>query len=221
MKNLLCLAATAFLLLSCKDSSLHNSFIYFSEAQPTNVETITMFPKKYLHTYSMDYAHQLIIKPKCIYLNEIETVITSKLELDSLPELELRNNQVYDTSSKKAFKTFIKGDSISFEIEHQDTLFSFAENEIAKEYKSALILNKKVNNHYQTSIIKFSNLSMHHIQLGTKKDFVKINNELKIPFQTLTNNTDTLYVIVSPSRADFRKLLRKEGFEYQSNYLFR
>ena len=221
MKKYLILAAFAVAMVSCKDSGLNNSFIYFSEAQPTNVDAINEFPKKFVRTYTMDYSHRLIVEPKCAYIKEIETINTFKSELDSIPNLELRNNQIFDKSENKTYKTFIKGDTISFEIERLDTIFSFAENEIAKEYKSALILNKEVDGKYLTRIIKLKNIGATHTQLGTKKDFTKLKSELKIPFVAEMQENDTLHVVLTPTRAHFRKLLRKEGFEYESNYLFK
>lgn len=221
MKKYFILAAFAVAIVSCKDHGFNNIFIYFSEAQPTNVDEITAFPKKFVRTYTMDYSHRLIVEPKCAYIKEIETITAIKSELDSIPELEFRNNQVFDKSENKHYKTFVKGDTIAFEIERLDTIFSFAENEIAKEYKSSLILNKEIDGKYQTSILKLSTVGAKHIQLGTKKDFEKLNTELKIPFKTVIEENDTLHVILTPSRADFRKLLRREGFEYESNYLFK
>jgi len=221
MKKYFILVAFAVTIISCKDHGLNNSFIYFSEAQPTNVDEITAFPKKFVRTYTMDYSHRLIVEPKCAYIKEIETITAIKSELDSIPELEFRNNQVFDKSENKSYKTSVKGDTIAFEIERLDTIFSFAENEIAKEYKSSLILNKEIDGKYQTSILKLSTVGAKHIQLGTKKDFEKLNTELKIPFETVIEENDTLHVILTPSRADFRKLLLREGFEYESNYLFK
>jgi hypothetical protein len=221
MKNLLILLVATLFFTSCKKSALNNSFINFSEAQPTNVDAITEFPKKFVGSYAMDYSHRLVIAPKYICINEIETITALKAELDSIPEFELRNNQVFDKSENKSYKTFIKGDTVAFEVERLDTIFSFAENEIAKEYKSSLVLNKKVDENYVTSIIKVSSLGMKHIQLGTKKDFTKLKDELKIPFATEMKENDTLHVVLTPSRADFRKLLRKDGFEYESSYLFK
>lgn len=221
MKKYFILAAFAVAVVSCKDHGLNNSFIYFSEAQPTNVDEIIAFPKNFVRTYTMDYSHRLIVEPKCAYIKEIETITAIKSELDSIPELEFRNNQVFDKSENKSYKTSVKGDTIAFEIERLDTIFSFAENEIAKEYKSSLILNKEIDGKYQTSILKLSTVGAKHIQLGTKKDFEKLNTELKIPFETVIEENDTLHVILTPSRADFRKLLRREGFEYESNYLFK
>ena len=104
MKKYLILASFALAMASCKDSGLNNSFVYFSEAQPTNVDEITAFPKKFVRTYTMDYSHRLVVQPKCAYILEIETLTALKSELDSIPEFELRNNQVYDKSENKAYK---------------------------------------------------------------------------------------------------------------------
>ena len=221
MKKHLILAIFALTIVSCKESGLSNSFIYFSEAQPTNVDEIDEFPKRFVRTYTMDYSHRLVVQSKCAYILEIETLTALKSELDSIPEFELRSNQVFDKSENKAYKTFVKGDTIAFEIERLDTIFSFAKNEIAKEYKSSIVLNKEVDGNYQTSILKLSTIGAKHIQLGTKKDFKKLNSEFKIPFSTEMKENDTLHVVLTPSRADFRKLLRKEGFEYENNYLFK
>ena len=221
MRKLLVLFAVSFIVLSCKESTLNNSFIFFSEAQPTNVDAITAFPKKFIGTYALDYSHSMQIESKVIYIKETETISLRKSEFDSIPELEMRNNQVYDKAENKTYKTFIKGDTIAIEYENLDTIFSFAANEIAKEYKSSLVLNKKVDDKYVTSIIKLATIGMQHIQLGTKNDFTKMQQELKIPFVAKMNENDTLNVLLSPSRADFRKLLRKDGFDYQRNYLFK
>ena len=221
MKKYLILAAFALAMVSCKDHGLNNSFIYFSEAQPAKVAEIKEFPNKFVRTYTMDYSHRLVVQPKCAYILEIETLTALKSELDSIPEFELRNNQVFDKSENKAYKTFVKGDTIAFEIERLDTIFSFAKNEIAKQYKSSLILNKEIDGKYQTSILRLSTVGAKHIQLGTKKDFTKLNSELKIPFVTEMKENDTLHVVLTPSRADFRKLLRLDGFEYATLYLMK
>jgi hypothetical protein len=81
-----------------------------------------------------------------------------------------------------------------------------------------LILNKKVNDNYQVSYIKITNLGNKYIQLGTKKDASLIQNTLKIPRDVIIENSDTTHIILAASRADFRKLLRLDRMEYQSNY---
>lgn len=217
---------TAFIVLitmlfSCKNDQLRNSYIYFNEPQPANVETITSFPKKYIGTFSRDYSNSLRIESKYVLKININSFDATKKQLDSLPELEFKNNVVYDKATKKAYKTFVNNDTIQWEIEELDTLFSFAENEIAKIYKSSLILNKEIDGNYLVNIIKFDFLSNKYLQLGTRKDFTIINNLLKIPFEANVENSDTTFVVLKPSRSDLRKLLRLDGFEYEKMYYFK
>ncbi|MDD5150502.1 MAG: hypothetical protein PHC28_08475, partial [Flavobacterium sp.] len=60
-----------------------------------------------------------------------------------------------------------------------------------------------------------------YIQLGKRKDFVKITDQLKILFDVNVENNDTIFVVLKPSRDDFRKLLRLDGFEYEKMYYFK
>lgn len=218
---------SAFLLLiaiaftSCKQTVLGDSYICFNEPQPINVEAIKSFSKNYLGTFSMDYSIQLTVNPTNIILSQIDTLEATPKELDSLPEFEFKNNQVYDKESKKAYKTFVKNDTIKWEIKRLDTIFSFAENEVAKIYKCSLILNTQVDGNYQVSYIKYNGLGTEFVQLGTKKDAKVILEKIKIPNEIITENNDTTHVIFTPTRGDFRKLLRLDGMEYETNYHFK
>ncbi|MBX9808452.1 MAG: hypothetical protein K2X95_11715 [Flavobacteriaceae bacterium] len=221
MRNKIALLVLIITLFSCKNDQLKDSYIYFKEPQPTDIESITSFPKTYIGTFGQDYSHLLKIESKYVIKIEIESFDVTKKQLDSLPELEFKNNSVYDKATQKAYKTVVKNDAIQWETERLDTLFSFAENETAKIYKSSLILNKEINGKYQVSIIKFDFSSNKYIQLGTRKDFTKINNLLKIHFDANLENNDTTYVVLKPNRSDFRKLLRIDGFEYEKIYYFK
>ena len=208
-------------IFSCRNEQLSNSYIYFDEPQPTDVENVFSFPKKYTGTFGRDHSHLLKVESKYIINIEIASFNATKNQLDSLPELEFKNNRVYDKASQKVYKTIVKNDNIQWEVEQLDTLFSFAENETAKIYKSSLILNKAIDGKYQVNIIKFDFASNKYLQLGTQKDFTIINNFLKIPFDANIENNDTTYVVLKPSRSDFRKLLRMNGFEYEKIYYFK
>lgn len=221
MKNKIAFLVLVATLFSCKNDQLTNSYIYFNEPQPTDVEIVTKFPNKYIRTFNRDYSHQLKVESKYVIKVEIESFDATKKQMDSLPELEFKNNIVYDKATQKAYKTFVKNDTIQWETERLDTIFSFAENEVAKIYKSSLILNKEVNGNYLVNIIKFDFSSNKYLQFGTRKDFIKIKEQLKIPFEANVENNDTTFVILKPSRADFRKLLRLDGFEYERMYYFK
>lgn len=208
-------------LFSCKDDRLTDSYIYFNEPQPTDVENATSFSNKYIGTFGRDSSHQLKIESKYVIKIEVISFDAAKKQMDSLPDFEFKNNIVYDKATQKAYKTVVKNDTIQWETEELDTLFSFAANETAKIYKSSLILNKKMDGNYLVNIIKFDFSNHKYIQLGTRKDFIKIKNELKIPFDVNVENNDTTFVILKPNRASFRKLLRMEGFEYEKEYDFK
>lgn len=210
-----------FVLLSCKQPQLENSYILFSQTQPVNVTSVTEFSQKKLGSFTMNYSQRLVIESKKIYFVSIESTVLLKPQFDSIQYLEIRNSQVFDNVKNETYKTVIKGDTITFEKQHFQTLFSFAENETAKEYKSSLILNKKIDGKYVVNIINFNVAGLRYIQLGTENDFDKLNRELKIPYEAIVDQNDTVNVILNPARADFRKLLRLEGFEYESNYYFK
>jgi hypothetical protein len=201
-------------LLSCKDDALSDSYILFTEPQPANVDAISSFPENYWGTYGknsdrikIDFQHMITIN--------VNFYDRPKSEIDSVPGFEFKNNKVYDKFTNEACKTSINQNNIvHWEVATMDTVFSFSKNQIAKSYKSSLILNKKVDDNYQVSIIKMDSNNPQYIQLGTKEDFQKLQTELKIPFKTI----DSTRALLSPSRADFRKLLRLNGFEYQKNF---
>ena len=195
-------------------------FIFFDNPQPENVDAVTSFPKKYLGTFAMNNSNLIQIEPQFVI-----KIFTTKEEatlkkIDSIPEITFKNQVVYNRKSKEAYRTEVKNDTIRWEIQERDTLFSFSKNEIAKIYKSCLVLNKESNGNYIVNIVKFSFSNNRYIQIGTKKDLEIIKN-LKIPFTPQVEGLDTLNVVLHPSRGDMRRLLRQEGFEYDNYYYFK
>lgn len=218
MKKISLLLLVSILFISCKEHVLSDSFIYFSEAQPVNVDAITSIPQKYRGTYSMNHSREMDIQSRTIIVTQIDTLQATKSELDSIPGIQFKNNQVYDTERNVYYATLVKNDSITWKMTSSDTIFSFAENEVAKIYKSSLILNKQINGNVQVNILKINPNGLTEIQLGTKNDANVIQNKLHISREIIIQNSDTTRIILTPTRADFRKLLRLEDFEYQNKY---
>jgi hypothetical protein len=218
MKKLALVFVLSVLMVSCKQTTLSDSFIYFNEPQPINVDVINSFPKKYQGTFVLDDSNILIVQEQCIFKKQIDSIEISKKDLDSIPEIQFKDGQVFDKNSHKKYKATIVNDTISWQQVQIDTIFSFSENEIAKEFKSSLILNKKGADNYQVSYIKYTNSSNKYIQLGTKKDASLIQNTIGIPRDVVIENSDTTHFVLKASRADFRKLLRLDGMEYQTIY---
>lgn len=213
MKSKKILALIILTLFSCKNEELSNSYILFDAPQPSNVAPITSFPEKYIGTFGTQ-SKQLKIDLKHIINIDINFYDKTKSEMDSVTGFELKNNKVYDKETHQVYITTIKDNNIHWEVAFADTVFSFNKNETAKLYKSSIVLNKKHNDGYQVSMINFGFNEVTYIQLGTKTDYLKLKAEMKIPSQKI----DSSNVILSPSRADFRKLLRIKGFEYEKTY---
>ena len=203
------------LFASCKDAVLKNSFICFDQSQPVNVSDIASVPSKNQGDFLLSDASNLIVQQKYILRKKRDTIVVSKTEFDSMGNMEYKKGYVYDKDTRKSFKATFKNDSIAWNEVQVDTLFSFADNEIAKWYKSSLILNKKVNGTYQVNYIQYSKSGVKFVQLGTKKDLDNILYKIHIPSVLEIKGKDTLHVVLSPSRSDFRKLLRMKGMEFE------
>lgn len=215
-KIVLFLVATS--LLSCESHQLNDSFILFSEVQPANVDEITHFPQKYIGEYSFDATHKILVQSKYIILKDIDSLEMTKKELDSIQTAELKGNKVLDKETGKLYDVRFKGDTIFWEMANLDTIFSFDEGEVAKLFKQSIILNKEQENGVQVSCINFKGLKGKYIQLGTKKDYKYLKSKLKTNPTIIKENGDTTNVVLTFSRGDFRRLLREEGWEYESSF---
>lgn len=213
----LILIATLF---SCKDDDLaeKDSYIFFDKAQPVDVAAVTSFPENNLGTFAIDYSRSITIEPKKIIKRFVNHHECSLKLIDSMPEFEYKNKVIYERETNLPCKTTIKNDIAYWQTETLTTIFSFDTNETAKIYKSDIILNKEYYGSYIVNILKFDLTSNKYTQFGTRNDFLKINQQLNIPFHANVESSDTTYVILCPSHADFRKLLRMEGFEYDKFY---
>ncbi|WP_282787503.1 hypothetical protein [Flavobacterium croceum] len=209
-----------FFVYSCKDSALENTFIYFNQPQPQNVDIVNEIPLKFQGKFSLNFNESIIVKPKCILKEITEDFLKKRTTLDSL-NLRYESGYVIEKETGKKHEASIKNDSIYWKTSINDTLFSFANNEIIKVYKSSLILNREINNLYQVNILSFSTTYNKYLQLGTLKDAYKIEKQLHIPREVVMNQQDTAYVLLKPTRADFRKLLRMKEFEFETYYFLK
>jgi hypothetical protein len=88
-------------MVSCKQTNLLDSFIYFNEPQPANVDEINSFPKKYQGTFTLDNSNLLIVQERCIFKKQIDTIEISKKDLDSIPEIQFKDGQIFDKNTQK------------------------------------------------------------------------------------------------------------------------
>lgn len=219
MKNLFLCITAIIILTSCGEKKI-NTNIYFDTPQPIKEKNLSEIPKKYFGTYTLNYSKQLIINPKYILeriVNEDNYFTMS--ELDSIEDnWILKNGQLYDIYEKKYYKTHISNDTIYFETEYLDTIFSFNSNEILREFKGSLVLNYTESGKYQVSWIHFGRV-VKMVELGDLKDFDMIKSELKLEEEKI-EKIDSTHFLLKFEQADFRKMHRLDKFSYESFYYY-
>lgn len=208
------------LLVSCGEKKI-NSFIYFTQPQPVKESDLSVIPKKYIGVYTMNYSHQLLVTNRTIVQKSIYEPGFPVSELDSLKgEVGFENGKLVFYKTHEEFNAKQIGDSIYYQIESLDTVFSFKNNESIRDFKGSLVLNYESDNIYQVTWLHFGALSVKKVQLGSENDFEKIKTELKLT-ENQIEMPDSTYAILKFDQSDFRKLLRMDKFDYETFYYFK
>lgn len=210
------------IMMSCGEKKTFETYIYFDSAQPVKEKDLSSIPNKYVGTYVLNYSNQLMVQSKAIIRRHVEENMFTKSELDSLTAyFQLKDDKLYDVYEKKFHKTRISHDTVFFERESLDTLFSFKPNESLREFKSSLVLNYSYDGLYRVNWVHFGKPVTRITELGSIKDFEKIKLETDLKNDNYQMNADSTYVILKFDQANFRKIHRLDGFEYESFYYFK
>jgi hypothetical protein len=205
-KSVLFFSVFAFL-VSCHNKK--ESFISFGELQPIGVEEIQDVPENWFGNYkAIDSSIISIEKDKIIqkWFNEAKISIQEK---DSFSGLTFQKDFVIDNTTKQKMKLVSKNDSLFWKSQYSDTIF--VKDKVLKFYKDALIVNTNNEGKIYVDIFKKENNQIRKFSIDSKEDFEKLKREIKIDFEYNYSDNDTT-VVVKPTRADFRKILRKKGF---------
>lgn len=201
------LLLSLLLLVSCHDKK--EAFISFSELQPIGVEEIKEIPENWFGNYkAIDSSIVSIEKDKIIqkWFSDEKIAIKDK---DSASYLTFQKDFVVDNTTKQKMKLIAKNDSLFWKSQYSDTIF--VKDKVLKFYKDALIVNTNNEGKIYVDIFKKENKQIRKFSIDSKEDFEKLKREIKIDFEYNFSDNDTT-VVVKPTRADFRKILRKKGF---------
>lgn len=208
MKKSALIFSLVFVLTSCHKK--RESFISFEELQPLGVEEIQEVPENWIGNYrAIDSSIISIEKDKIIEKGFTDESISIH-EKDSLPGLTFENNFVIDNVTKQKMKLVTKNDTLFWKSQDSDTIF--IKDKVLKYYKDALIVNTSNEGKIYIDVFKKENNQIREFSIDSKDDFEKLKREIKINFEYNYSDTDTT-VVVKPTRADFRKILRKKGFK--------
>lgn len=207
MKRVALIFSLFVLFISCRKRA--ENYIEFAENQPIGVEEIQEVPENWLGNYkAIDSSIISIDKDKIIQKWFDEQKISIR-EKDSFKGLTFDKSFVIDNETKQKVKLITKNDSLFWKSQYSDTIF--IKDKVLKFYKNALILNTNNEGKIYVDIFKKENNQIRKFSIDSKEDFEKLKKEIKIDFEYNYSENDTT-VIVKPTRADFRKILRKKGY---------
>ncbi len=205
-KSVLIFSVFAFL-VSCHKRV--ESYIEFAENQPIDVEEIQYVPENWFGNYKAIDSSIISIEKDKIIQKWFDEVKISNQEKDSFPSLTFKKDYVIDNATKQKMKLIAKNDSLFWKSQYSDTIF--VKDKVLKFYKDALIVNTNNEGKIYVDVFKKENNQIRKFSIDSKEDFEKLKREIKIDFEYNYSDNDTT-VVVKPSRADFRKILRKKGF---------
>lgn len=213
MKKIILVFSFIVLFASC--SKKESVFIEFSENQPLDVEEVAEISDNFFGNYiSADSSFISIRKDKIIHHWFSDEMISTK-EKDSLSYLTFDKNYVIDNTTKQKVKLIQKNDSLFWKMKHADT--TCVDDFVLKIFKDAIVLNSESDGKIYVNIYKKENNQIRQFYLGSEEDFKMLQKEIKIEHTFSYNENDTT-VTLKPTRADFRKLLRKKGYTFETIY---
>lgn len=194
-------------LVSCHKRT--ESYIEFVENQPIGVEEIFEIPENWFGNYRAIDSSIISIEKDKIIQKRFDGAEISIQEKDSFPGLTFQKDYVIDNTTKEKMKLITKKDSLFWKSQYSDTIS--IKDKVLKFYKNALIINTNNDGKIYVDIFKKENNQIRKFSIDSKEDFEKLKREIKIDFEYKYSDSDTT-VVVKPTRADFRKILRKKGF---------
>lgn len=216
MKKLILSLSLLTILVSCNKKSAEESFVYFSENQPENVNSISEIPNDFIGQYvSGDSESISFEKNKIIRKWFSENKISIK-QKDSISYLTFHKNYLIDNQSKQKVNYTIKNDSIYWNMSYSDTIST--DNKVLKLYKNSLVVNTNIDGKFHVEVYKKENNQINNFSFSTENDFEQLKKAAKLDFNYNIIENDTNSVIINAKRADFRKILRKNASSYQVFY---
>jgi hypothetical protein len=178
--------------------------VVFDEPQPADVSVLSGFPKRIQGQFlSSDDSSVLEITATSVcrkYKFDMKIHIS---QLDT--NLQLIGDTLFNIHTNEGTLVQIEGDSLVEPVNEVDTLFALNENNVLKKFKGYYFLNI-----YNSPAWLVKKLELKHGMLTLSS----INNKEDLDqLRTLSESPeDTAVYKFSPTRKQFRKFLRNEGF---------
>lgn len=222
MKVLTIILFFLILLSSCDQSWVD---VKFTEPQPESVKASNSFDKKVLGTYSNFYNsdQQLIIQKNLMISRSVFklTIHRNDIELDSL---SFNNDaELISYLNQDGGITYISNDSIIRTHIIYDTIFSFSNNQVLKSFKASYYLNYEDSNGLwnvrKLDINKDTLLFGEILPSDTLLRFDYVDRKYEAVEDSGKIENEYTEYILSPSKREFKKLVRTQSFEIVEKYI--
>lgn len=116
------LVAAGLLLTACGDATE----VHFAQPFPANAANVTAFPARHRAVYTaLDSSKSLCIGPKAVWRQELQSVMFSRHQLDSLPH-SLLTDSTYQQDGHLHYLRLVGRDSVRDSWLSEDTIFTLA-----------------------------------------------------------------------------------------------
>lgn len=199
MKKLVIIIAAMIYLSGCGPVAT------FEEPQPANVKSISNFPKRMQGQYLNKTDQTILIVQdnmllKCFnYSGKVK-----KNELDST--MKIAGDSVVSTDKRVKVSGKVSGDSAMVKVSWTDTIFRIGNDNVLKKFKGYYFLNiLKNQKQWETTKLDFEKGQITMSDINTKEDLEKLK-------EITETSTDTVSHIFKPSKKQFRKFIKNNGF---------
>lgn len=141
----------------------------------------------------------------------------SKLALDSAKYIVYDDNLIIDTIENVSYYYKSVGDSIIIEDKWLDTIFKISKNQLLKKDNKRFYLNYNEGSDW---IVRTLEVDAEKLKIGKLKvdSLETVNQYTDIAGDTLEDGGVDHYII-SPTKKEFKKLMKSDVFEYNQEYL--
>jgi hypothetical protein len=184
------------------------------------VRNLAGIPSSYIGSYIGKDSSILRIDKRLIVKQYVKIWAVGKNEADTGEIAILDDSLVVDKKTKERYRARMSKDSIYLYENRKDTLFSFADGNIARKFKRTLVLNEKHSDHlWSIKLLKLRGRSLRVMDIDSKKIFNRLAAVLDNEVIRDSARKDTLKMILKPTKKQFKKILKLENSLVKSEYI--
>ena len=179
--------------------------VTFTEPQPKDVSAIDRFPQRIQGKYlsSQDSTFLWITSNSMIRIYDFN----EKLHLSQLDSTQqIIGDSLFDLKTNQGQLIRIEGDSIVMHVNEVDTLFKFDKHNVLKKFKGYYFVNiYRSEANWEVKELEPSRGKIILSDISPKEDL----SQLKVIAES---SQDATPYVLSPTRRQFKKFVRNEGF---------